>query len=153
MRTSMLLIPSPAWCPLIASFGSMGGGFKGAFIDSRGSAGGFGGVFMFVKSERSCTPSRCEILCKVLNCFTYMFSCQSGEEVCISLLQNGNSSGMGFNDQLGVVFVSSRIENQVCFLQFSTCSLFISMSENWFSLFFESLDKKNLKEKNSKCFT
>ena len=41
MRTSMLLIPSPAWCPLIASFGSMGGGFKGAFIDSSGSAGGF----------------------------------------------------------------------------------------------------------------
>ena len=139
MRTSMLLIPSPAWCPLIASFGSMGGGFKGAFIDSRGSAGGFGGVFMFVKSERSCTPSRCEILCKVLNCFTYMFSCQSGEEVCISLLQNGNSSGMGFNDQLGVVFVF--FQNRKPGL-FSTCSLFISMSEHWFSLFFKSLREK-----------
>ena len=64
---------------------------------------------------------------------------KSGEEVCITLLQNGNSSGMGFNDQLGVVFVF--FQNRKPGL-FSTCSLFISMSEHWFSLFFKSLREK-----------
>ena len=52
MGTSMLLIPSPAWCPLIASLGSIGGGFEAAFMESRGSTEGFELVFIVVFSAR-----------------------------------------------------------------------------------------------------
>ena len=79
-------------------------------------------------------------------CSVIIGAVKKGEEVCTSLLQNGNSSGMGFNNQLRVVFVSFQTRKSGSSLQFSTCSLFISMGENWFSLFFKSLREKNLKK-------
>ena len=57
----MLLIPSPAWCPLIASLGSTSGALAGAFMESIGSTRGF--WLIFLKSERS-HATMLEILCE-----------------------------------------------------------------------------------------